>query len=53
MTVSNGLLSGGVREPGRTRSNLFKGVLLQDENSGYGYFLESNRSGRALFLPTP
>jgi hypothetical protein len=53
LTVSNGVFTGSLREPGLTRSNLFKGVLLQDENSGYGYFLETNRSGRVLFWPVP
>ena len=52
-TLSNGVFSGSMREPGLTRSNLFKGVLLQDGNSGYGYFLETNRSGRVLLWPTP
>jgi hypothetical protein len=53
LTVSNGTFAGSVREPGLTRSNSFKGVLLQDQNSGYGYFLETNRSGRVLLWPTP
>jgi hypothetical protein len=51
LTVSNGVFAGSVKEPGLTRSNSFKGVLLQDESSGYGYFLETNRSGRVLFWP--
>jgi len=51
VTVSNGVFSGSVREPGLTKSNLFKGVLLQDETCGYGYFLETNLSGRVLLLP--
>jgi hypothetical protein len=53
LTVSNGTLAGSVREPHMTRSNSFKGVLLQNENSGYGYFLETNRSGRLLFWSAP
>ena len=53
LRVSNGAFTGSVREPGMTRSNSFKGVLLQDGNSGYGYFLETNRSGRVLFWPAP
>jgi hypothetical protein len=48
LTVSNGIFSGSVREPGLTRSNSFKGVLLQDENSGRGYFLGTNRSGSVI-----
>ncbi len=53
LTVSNGTFAGSLREPGLTRSNSFKGVLLQNEKSGCGYFLETNRSGRVLFWPTP
>jgi hypothetical protein len=53
LTMSNGTFMGSVLEPGRSKSNIFKGVLLQDENSGYGYFLETNRSGRMLFRPVP
>jgi len=53
LTLSNGTFAGSVREPGLTGSNIFKGVLLQNENSGYGYFLEINRSGRVVFRPVP
>ena len=53
ITVSNGVFSGSVREPGLTRSNVFRGVMLDDENSGYGYFLETNRSGRVRVVPVP
>ncbi len=53
LKVSNGTFTGGVTEPGLMRSNLFRGVLLQDENGGYGYFLETNRSGQVLFWPAP
>jgi alpha-galactosidase len=53
LTLSNGAFGGSVRQPGMTRSNVFKGVLLQDENGGYGYFLETNRSGRVVFRPVP
>ncbi|HVM47117.1 MAG TPA: putative Ig domain-containing protein [Candidatus Acidoferrum sp.] len=51
LTVSNGVFSGSVREPGQTKSNVFKGVLFQDQNCGYGYFLETNVSGRVSLLP--
>jgi hypothetical protein len=53
LTVFNGTFAGSVREPDMTRSNSFKGVLLQNENSGCGYFLETNRSGRLLFWSAP
>ena len=51
VTLSNGVFSGSIREPGMTKSNMFKGVLMQDETCGYGYFLETNLSGRVLLLP--
>jgi hypothetical protein len=53
LSLANGTFSGSVREPGMTRSNWFKGVLLQDAEGGYGYFLESDRSGRVTLLPLP
>jgi len=53
LTPSSGAFSGSVTEPGAKRADSFKGVLLQGQNSGYGYFLETNRSGRVLFRPAP
>ena len=53
LTPSSGAFSGSVTEPGAKKADSFKGVLLQDENGGYGYFLETNRSGRVLFWPVP
>jgi hypothetical protein len=53
LTPSTGAFSGSVTEPGATRADSINGVLLQDESGGYGYFLETNRSGRVLFSPAP
>ena len=45
VTTSNGLFAGSVKVPGITRTNTFKGVVLQDFRAGYGYFLGTNQSG--------
>ena len=34
-TLANGTFSGSVKVPGTTRTNTFKGAVLQDLNSGY------------------
>jgi hypothetical protein len=52
-TPSNGVFSGSVKVPGTTRTNAFKGALLQDLDSGYGFFLGTNRSGRVFLRPEP
>jgi hypothetical protein len=49
LAVADGTFSGSVKVPGTTRTNTFKGALLQDLNSGYGYFLGTNQSGRVFF----
>src|SRR2546429_9097687 len=49
LTLSNGTFSGRVKVPGTTRTNTFKGALLQDSDSGYGYFLGTNQSGSVFF----
>jgi hypothetical protein len=49
VTASNGTFSGSVKVPGTPRTNSFKGAFLQDLNSGYGYFLGTNTSGRVFF----
>ena len=49
LTRSNGLFSGSVKVPGTTRTNTFKGVLIQGLDSGYGYFLGTNQSGSVFF----
>ena len=49
VTTSNGIFSGSVKVPGTTRTNTFKGALLQDMDSGYGYFLGPSQSGSVFF----
>jgi hypothetical protein len=51
LTVSNGTFTGKVTVPGTTRTNTFKGAVLQDADSGYGFFLGTNQSGRVFFGP--
>jgi hypothetical protein len=53
LTLSNGTFSGSVKVPGTTRTNAFKGALLQDQDSGSGYFLGTNQSGHVFFGPQP
>ena len=50
-TKSSGLFSGSVTPPGSTRAILFKGVVLQNDNSGAGYFLGTNSMGSILLSP--
>jgi hypothetical protein len=45
ITLSNGAFTGSVKVPGTTRTNAFKGALLQDANAGYGWFLGTDESG--------
>ena len=52
-TASNGTFSGSVKVPGALRTNSFKGALLQDLDSGYGYFLGTNQSGSIFFGEPP
>jgi hypothetical protein len=48
-----GHLSGWFKVPGARQTNQFKGVLLQEQNRGDGYFLGTNQSGRVLLGPAP
>jgi hypothetical protein len=51
ITLSNGTFAGSVKVPGTTRTNAFKGALLQDGNAGYGWFLGTDESGSVSLLP--
>ncbi|HXJ76565.1 MAG TPA: hypothetical protein VNM37_27155, partial [Candidatus Dormibacteraeota bacterium] len=44
-TKSTGLWKGTVLDPATGRSLLFRGVVLQGQNDGSGFFLSTNRSG--------
>jgi hypothetical protein len=45
------VFSGRVKEPGTTHINTFKGAFLQDQASGYGFFLGTNQSGSVFLSP--
>jgi hypothetical protein len=45
IALSNGTFTGSVKVPGTTRTNAFKGALLQDATAGYGWFLGTDESG--------
>jgi hypothetical protein len=53
LSPSSGVFSGTVAVPGTRQTNTFRGALLQDLDSGYGYFLGTNQSGRLYFGPAP
>ena len=48
---TNGLFSGTMTPPGTTKAVTFKGAVLQNQNSGTGYFLNTNAAGRLYFGP--
>ncbi|HKP36126.1 MAG TPA: S8 family serine peptidase [Pyrinomonadaceae bacterium] len=51
IVVTNGTFSGSLMRPART--NTFRGVFLQEQNIGLGYFLGSNYIGEVRFEPGP
>jgi len=51
LTLPSGLFSGSLRLSSPTRTVAFKGALLQSQNSGSGYFLETTQGGELLLLP--
>jgi len=53
LTLSTGLYSGSVIDTNTGKAILFNGVMLQDLNAGYGYFLGTNRSGQVFFNAPP
>ena len=48
---SSGLFSGSVTPPGTRKALSFKGVVLQNQNVGSGYFLGTNESGSVSLRP--
>jgi hypothetical protein len=48
LNVKTGSFGGTFRVPATTRANRFKGVLLQEQVLGAGYFLGTDRSGALL-----
>ena len=54
VNVTNGYLSGWFKAPGLVgKTNQFKGVLLQEQNHGDGFFLATNHSGRVRLELAP
>jgi hypothetical protein len=51
INVSNGQFDGNFTAPGATKSTSFKGVILQGQNFGAGFFLGTNQSGTVFFGP--
>jgi hypothetical protein len=51
--LATGLFKGTFREPGGTRKLNFKGAVLQKANNGSGFFLDTDRSGRAVIQSVP
>ena len=52
-TLSSGLFSGTLIETGTVKKVVFKGAVLQSLNSGSGFFLGTNQSGRVSFQSAP
>jgi uncharacterized repeat protein (TIGR02543 family) len=46
LNKTNGVFNGTFRIPGTTVSRSFYGMLLQNRNAGYGYFLGTNEAGQ-------
>ena len=55
LTVSsaNGSFSGQLRLPGATKMTSFAGALLQEQDSGAGYFLGPDQAGRVCLGQAP
>lgn len=51
LTTSSGLFGGSVVNPMTGKLTSFKGVVLQKQELGSGYFLGTNQSGRVLLGP--
>jgi hypothetical protein len=52
-TLSSGLFKGSFLNPATAKKTSFTGALLQNTNSGSGYFAGTNRSGKVLLQPAP
>lgn len=49
LSTSSGLISGSFVNPQTLKKSVIKGVLLQKQNFGSGYFLGTNQSGSVFF----
>jgi hypothetical protein len=48
---ATGLFKGNEVNPEDSKIINFRGIVLQDENAGFGYFLRNNQSGKARIAP--
>ncbi|MEY2410663.1 MAG: hypothetical protein QOF48_3333 [Verrucomicrobiota bacterium] len=53
ITTANGLFSGSFVPPGTNTVLIFRGALLQQRDSGAGFFLNRKASGAVDFAPAP
>jgi len=49
VTTSSGLMSGSFTHPQTLKKSTIKGVVLQKQNAGSGFFLGTNQSGAVFF----
>lgn len=50
---NSGLFNSSVKDPSTGERISFKGVVLQNESGGFGYFLDAPLSGQVLLGPAP
>jgi hypothetical protein len=50
-TPATGLFKGSIENPEDNKTIAFRGIVLQDENAGFGYFLRNNQSGKGRIVP--
>jgi hypothetical protein len=50
-TPATGLFKGNIENPEDNKTISFRGIVLQDENNGFGYFLRNNQSGKVRIAP--
>jgi hypothetical protein len=53
LDLPSGLFNGTVRESSTGRTITFKGAVLQNRDSGAGFFLGPSQSGHAILAPAP
>ena len=51
ITPANGLMTGRAQDPATSKWFSFKGIVLQKQNAGGGFFLNQNQSGEIFFGP--
>jgi hypothetical protein len=51
ITLASGLLNGSFLNPDTRKPSPIKGVVLQKQNGGAGFFLGTNQSGRVSLIP--